>query len=239
MPRARRSTRWDGGVIRVVIADDHTVIQQALSMVLGQQNNIEVVATASNGREALLAAEQYRPHVVFMDLFMPGMGGIEATTQLKRYVPGTKIVVLTGAVNEDQVIESVRAGADGYVSKNAGLEELMRAMGIVLGGGRYFARELERVTDIATIEQRALKENGRNGLELLTQREREVLQLIGEGHSNQGIADELSVSIKTVEAHRAHLRDKLKARNRRDLIVAAMRAGLVEDASSGRNAAAG
>lgn len=233
MPRRSNSVSWDGGVIRVVVADDHTVIRQALAMLLEQQEGVEVVASVANGREALLAAEQLKPHVIFMDLFMPSMGGIEATTQVKRYVEGTKVLMLSGNFQDDQVLDSLRAGADGYLAKNASIEELHAALRTVMQGRRYYSRDVVDSLDIASLEVRAREPVPRSGVELLTQREREVLQLIGEGRSNQQIADELSVSIKTVEAHRSHLRDKLRAKNRRDLIVAAMRAGLVEDASSG------
>ncbi len=230
MPRKPTAVTWDGGAIRVVVADDHTVIRQALSMLLEQQQGVEVVATVANGREALLAAEQHKPHVIFMDLFMPSMGGIEATTQVKRYVEGTKVLMLSGTFQDDQVLDSLRAGADGYLAKNASIEELNAALRTVMQGRHYFSKDVVDTLDIASLEVRAREPVPRSGVELLTQREREVLQLIGEGRSNQQIADELSVSIKTVEAHRSHLRDKLRARNRRDLIVAAMRAGLVEDA---------
>lgn len=229
MARKSIPVHWDGGVIRVVIADDHTVIRQALAMLLEQQEGIEIVSTVANGREALLAAEQLKPHAILMDLFMPSMGGVEATNQIKRYVPGTKVLMLSGNFQDDQVLDSLRAGADGYLAKNASIEELYEALHAVVNGRRYFSKELLDSLDIASLERRARERVPRSGVELLTQREREVLQLIGEGRSNQQIADELSVSIKTVEAHRSHLRDKLRARNRRDLIVAAMRAGLVED----------
>lgn len=230
MPRRSNTVAWDGGVIRVVIADDHTVIRQALSMLLEQQDGVEIVASVANGREALLAAEQHKPHVILMDLFMPSMGGIEATTQVKRYVEGTRVLMLSGTFQDEQVLDSLRAGADGYLAKNASIEELSAALRTVMQGRHYFSKDVAATLDIASLELRAREAVPRSGVELLTQREREVLQLIGEGRSNQQIADELSVSIKTVEAHRSHLRDKLRAKNRRDLIVAAMRAGLVEDA---------
>lgn len=214
--------------IRVIVADDHNVIRQGLVTLLNEQPGIEVVEASPNGRDALAACERLHPDVVLMDLFMPSLGGIQATQQIKRYLPRTRVIVLSGSFNEDQVLDALRAGADGYLGKNADIDELALALRSVARGNRYFSEEITSVYDMNALEFRAREPERKTGYDLLTQREREVLQLIGEGCSNQAIADELSVSIKTVEAHRAHLKDKLHAKNRRDLILAALRAGLVE-----------
>lgn len=215
--------------IRVIIAEDHNVIRQGLRLLLDSQPDIDVVDAVPNGRDALLACESRRPDVVLMDLFMPSLGGVQATQQIKRYMPQTRVIVLSGTTNEDQVIEAIRAGADGYLGKNADTEEVVLAIRSVARGNRYFSQELTSLFDLRELEDRARDPERRSQLDSLTQREREVLQLIGEGHSNQQIAEELSVSVKTVEAHGANLREKLRARNRRDLILAALRAGLIED----------
>ncbi len=221
-------TKPRNNVIRVLIADDHNVIRQGLTTLLSDQPGIEIVESVPNGRDALLACENQHPDVVLMDLFMPSLGGVQATQQIKRYIPGTRIIVLSGVLNEDQVLDALRAGADGYLGKNADIDELALAIRSVARGNRYFSEELTSMFDVSALEFRAREPERRTGFDTLTQREREVLQLIGEGRSNQEIANELSVSVKTVEAHRAHVKDKLNARNRRDLIMAALRAGLIE-----------
>lgn len=215
--------------IRLVVAEDHNVIRQGLCMLLGQQPGISIVDAVENGRAALLSVEANRPDVVLMDLFMPSLSGVQATQQIKRYAPRTRVIILSGAVNEEQVMDALRAGADGYLGKNADIDEVALAIRSVARGNRYFSEELTTNFDMSAIERRARDDDGKTGMESLTQREREVLQLIGEGRSNQEIADELTVSVKTVEAHRTHLKQKLHARNRRDLILAALRAGLIED----------
>lgn len=217
--------------IRVIVADDHNVIRQGICMLLEGQNGVEVIDAVENGRAALLSVEKHRADVVLMDLFMPSLSGVQATQQIKRYVPGTRIIILSGAVTEDQVLDSLRAGADGYLGKTADVDEVMLAIRSVYRGNRYFSQELTNLFDMTSIELRAREPEKKTGFDTLTQREREVLQLIGEGRSNQEVANELSVSVKTVEAHRAHLKDKLNAKNRRDLILAAMRSGLIEDTS--------
>lgn len=217
--------------IRVIVADDHNVIRQGLCMLLEGQPGVQVVDAVENGRSALLAVEKHRADVVLMDLYMPSLSGVQATQQIKRYVPGTRIIILSGTMSEDQVLDALRAGADGYLGKTADIDEVLLAIRSVYRGNRYFSQELTTLLDMNNIEVRAREPEKRTGFDTLTQREREVLQLIGEGRSNQEIANELSVSVKTVEAHRAHLKDKLNARNRRDLILAAMRSGLVEDTS--------
>jgi DNA-binding NarL/FixJ family response regulator len=225
------------GTISVVVAEDHNVIRRGLCMLLNQQPGIAVVEAVPNGREALLACERLRPNVVLMDLFMPSLGGVQATQQIKRYVPGTRIIMLSGATSEEQVLDALRAGADGYLGKSADIDEVALAIRSVTRGNRYFSQELTSVFDIGALEFRARDPERRNGIDMLTQREREVLQLIGEGRSNQEIANELSVSVKTVEAHRAHLKEKLHARNRRDLILAALQAGMVEATAEGTEGA--
>lgn len=229
MGRPLSSSLKAAGPIRLLIAEDHNVIRQGLSMLLSSQPGIDVIDAVENGRAALLSVENNRPDVVLMDLYMPSLGGIQATMQIKRYSPRTRVIILSGAVNEEQVMEALRAGADGYLGKNADIDEVALAVRSVHRGNRYFSEELTSSFDMAALEMRARDAAARTGIDTLTQREREVLQLIGEGHTNMEIAAELSVSVKTVEAHRAHLKEKLHARNRRDLILAALGGGLIED----------
>ena len=214
--------------IRVLLVDDHAVLRQALHMLLQTQNEIEVVGNVANGREAVRAAEKLNPDVVVMDVVMPGLNGTEATRQIRRSCPGTKIVMLSGFVDEDQLLESIRAGASGYIVKRSDISELVLAIQTVhRGNNPFFSSSLGDGFDLAELLYQAKRPEQRTGVESLTPREREVLQLIAEGYTNQQIANELFISVKTVEAHKAHIMTKLHARNRTDLIRYALRKGIV------------
>ncbi len=212
--------------IRILIVDDHAVLRQSLRFLLEAQANIEVVGEASNGREAADLTEKLEPDVVLMDTVMPGLNGIEATRQIRRRRPKTKVLMLTGYVEDEHVAGAIKAGASGYMIKKSEVDELLLGIQAVHRGNPYFSSSIGdgNLTDYLW----QLKSNeGKTGYDLLTAREREVLQLIAEGSSNQQIAKELFISVKTVEAHRAHIMTKLHARNRTDLIRYALKKGLV------------
>lgn len=207
--------------IRVVLADDHNVLRQALRVLLEMHEGIEVVADVSDGREAVEAALQYQPDVVLMDLAMPNLNGFEATTQIVRNSPRTKVIVLTGIADDDRVTAAVRAGASGYVLKRSDVSELLLAIQVVNLGNTFFSSAIPgRPVDYMLQAQRNEPSDG------LTAREREVLQLVAEGYTNQEIADQLVLSVKTVEAHKSHIMAKVRATNRAELIKYAIRKGL-------------
>lgn len=214
--------------IRVLIVDDHAVIRQGLRLLLESQPDLEVVADCENGREALLLVERLRPDVVLMDVVMPGLNGIEATRQVRRASSATRVVILSGFVDEEQITGAIRAGASGYLVKNSDVSELILAIQTVHRGNQYFSAALSEGFDIAELQLQARRSGQRTSLDALTPREREVLQLIAEGLTNQQIADELVVSVKTVEAHKTHIMEKLKARSRTDLIRYALKRGIVK-----------
>ena len=212
--------------IRVLIADDHTMLRQSLRYLLDTQPGIEVVGEASNGREAIDLAEKLKPDVVLMDTIMPGLNGIEATRQIRRQSPKTKVLMLTGYMEDEHVAGALQAGASGYVIKKSDTDELLLGIKAVHRGNPYFSSSIGD-GDLTDYLWQLKSNSGRVGYELLTSREREVLQLIAEGASNQKIAKELFISVKTVEAHRAHIMTKLHAKNRTDLIRYALKKGLV------------
>ena len=213
--------------IRIVLVDDHAVIRQALRMLLESQPELEVVADVENGREAVQAVERLQPDVVLMDVVMPGLNGLEATRQIRRSCPATRVVMLSGFVDEDQLLDSIRSGASGYIIKKSDVSELVLAIQTVHRGNSYFSSALSEGFDLAEVLYQAKRSDQRAGVDTLPSREREVLQLIAEGYTNQGIANELYISVKTVEAHKAHIMAKLHARNRTDLIRYAIRKGIV------------
>ena len=222
-----RSAR--GGVqrIRLLIVDDHTLLRQALRALLEAQPNLEVVGEAINGRDAVEIAEQMMPDVVLMDMVMPGLNGIDATRQILKRSPGTRVLILTAYLEDERLLQALRAGASGYVVKNADLDELVLAIQSVHRGNTYFSSAVSEELAVNEVLLQAKQPDGKTGYDLLTNREREVLQLIAEGLSNQRIAEELVISVKTVEAHKAHIMSKLHARNRTDLIRYAIKRGLV------------
>jgi two-component system, NarL family, response regulator NreC len=233
IPASTHSGRQDGlgrnaanPTIRVLIADDHTVLRQALRYMLEAHPGLEVVGEASNGREAVDLAEKLRPDVVLMDTVMPGLNGIEATRQIRRRLPKVKVLMLTGYQEDEQVAGALKAGASGYVIKKSEIDELLLGIQAVHRGNPYFSSSIGD-GDLTDYLWQLKSNSGRVGYDLLTAREREVLQLIAEGSSNQRIADDLYISVKTVEAHRAHIMTKLHAKNRTDLIRYALRRGLV------------
>ena len=213
--------------VRVLLVDDHVVMRQALRMLLDNQPELDVIADVENGREAVQATERLNPDVVLMDVVMPGLNGLEATRQIKRISPSTRVVMLSGFVDEDQLLEALRAGASGYIIKKSDISELVLAIQTVHRGNSYFSSALSEGFDLAEVLYQAKRSDQRSGVDALTPREREVLQLIAEGYTNQGIANELYISVKTVEAHKAHIMSKLHARNRTDLIRYAIRKGIV------------
>lgn len=213
--------------VRVMIADDHAVLRQALRLLLESNDDIEVVADVSNGREAAAAAEELLPDVVLMDVVMPGLNGLDATRQIRKRCPNTRVLILSGYEEEEQILEALRAGASGYLIKESDIGELLLAIQSVSRGNTYFSSSLSEREHGSDFLLRARSGDAKAGFDRLTDREREVLQLIAEGHSNQSIADELVISVKTVEAHKAHIMSKLGARNRTDLIRYAIRRGII------------
>ncbi len=213
--------------LRLLVVDDHTLLRQALRMLLDGQDGVEVVGEATNGREAVEAAERLRPDVVLMDMVMPGLNGIDATRQIVKRMPGTRVLILTAYLEDERLLQALRAGASGYVVKNSEIDELVLAVQSVHRGNTYFSTAVSEEIAVNEVLLQAKQPETRSGYDLLTGREREVLQLIAEGRSNQRIADELVISVKTVEAHKAHIMSKLHAQNRTDLIRYALKRGLV------------
>ncbi len=220
-------TRNGGTRIRVLIVDDHAILRQALRHLLETQSEIEVVGDASSGREAVAETEKLLPDVVLMDMIMPGLNGLEATRQIRKRVPKSRVLILTGYMEDEQIISALRAGASGYVVKRSDTDELLLGIQAVYRGNTYFSSAISAGDAVNQYLWQAKNGEGKAGYDLLTSREREVLQLIAEGLSNMKIGEELFISVKTVEAHKAHIMSKLHARNRTDLIRYALRKGLV------------
>jgi DNA-binding NarL/FixJ family response regulator len=216
-----------GHRLRVLVADDHAILRQALRLLLEVRGEVDVVGEATNGREAIELTERLRPDVVLMDMAMPALNGIEATRQIRKRVSRTRVLMLTGYVEDDQVLEALRAGASGYIVKHSDVSELLLAIQAISRGNLYFSSSISEEMTARDYLWKAKNTACKSTYDLLSGREREVLQLIAEGNSNQTIANDLYISVKTVEAHKAHIMTKLNAKNRTDLIRYALRKGIV------------
>jgi DNA-binding NarL/FixJ family response regulator len=212
--------------IRVLLVDDHAIERQGVRSLLEAQPDIEVVAEAGDGLEALPLVGQWQPDVVITETIMPRMNGLELTGQLLRRYPGLKVLVLTRNDREDCVLRLVQAGAGGYLLKTVDRSDLLAAIRAVVRGGRVLQpAALECVLD--DYLQRVREPSARRYAVELTPREREVLKLIAEGNTNQDIAELLCLSRKTVETHRSNIMDKLDLHKVTDLVRYAIREGLV------------
>jgi len=211
---------------RVVIAEDHTILREGLKSLLSSSPDFEVIGEAGDGREAIRCVEKCKPNLILVDLSMPRMNGIDAIREIKRRFPETKILVLTVHKTEEYILATLKAGADGYVLKDATHAELMIAVKNVLSGKHYISPGIsEKVIEGYLEGRKTLKT--RTSWETLTQREREILKLIAEGYKNKEIADYLCISPKTVEKHRANLMEKLDLHNVQALTALAIEKGLV------------
>ncbi len=211
---------------RVLIVEDHTLLRAGLRALLAQDPEIEIVGEANNGHDAVQMIGTLSPHLVLTDLSMPGMNGIEAIVDIKRRYPGVHVLVLTVHKTDEYIHESLRAGADGYILKDASHDELRIAIRSVLNGKTYLSPDISAKvingylgTDKASTPM--------STWDTLTHREREVLKLVAEGHPNKYIADYFCLSIKTVEKHRSNLMKKLDLHNASMLTAYAIEKGLI------------
>ena len=214
------------GKIKVLIADDHTILRQGIKALLDNQAEIEVIGEAKDGREALTLIERLLPDVILMDIAMPGLNGLEATRRIKKKFPEIKVLVLTMYTNEEYVFQILNAGANGYLVKETAFQDLISAIKAVYRDEAFMSPSISKKV-INRYTQRVRDANDTTS-DILTTREREILQLIAEGSSSKKIAEALFISPKTVETHRTHIMDKLNIHNRTDLIKYAIRTGIVD-----------
>ena len=213
---------------RVLIVDDHAVVRSGLKLVLESEEGIEPVGEAGSARDAVLEARSTKPDVILLDVVMPDQSGIEVIPTLLKENPETKILVLSMQDDPHYVREAFAAGASGYVLKEAADREVVAAVREVAGGGRYVHPELGARLVTADSEQRRRAEE-----DPLSERESEVLRLLALGHTNQEIAKQLFISIRTAETHRSHIMQKLRLSSRAELVRYALERGLLENPDTG------
>ncbi len=211
--------------IRVLLADDHTVVRRGLRRILETEADVEVVAEVGDGRAALQSAQQLRPQLVILDISLPGLNGIDVTRQLHKSLPEAKVLILSMHADPAYIKQSLQAGAQGYLLKDADDQDLLKAVAALAAGGSYFSPVVSKVVLDGYLHHTV---ESSDGVALLSDREREVLQLIAEGKSNKEIALLLHIALSTVESHRKHVMEKLGLHNTADVVRFAVRTGIIQ-----------
>jgi len=211
---------------RILLADDHTVIRKGLRALLERQDGFTVVAEAADGREAVEAAAAVCPDVVVIDIGMPNLNGIEAARRITEKRPETGVVILSMHADESYVLRALKSGARGYLLKDSPEEDLISSIRAVHQGKAFFSPEISKM--LAEDYMRQMRQRGvEDSYELLTPREREILQMLGEGNSNKQVATKLNLSLHTVETHRGNVLEKLNLHSTAEMILYAVRKGIV------------
>lgn len=210
---------------KILLVEDHTLVRSGIRSLLEGADNFAIVGEAADGREALKLAKRLKPDVIVMDVAMPNLNGIEATRQICAMLPSTRVVVLSMHSSREYIFESLRAGASGYLLKDAAFTELVQAIGEVRAGRTFLSTSIADIIKVDYVE-RARGEAPADVLQVLSAREREVLQLVAEGLSSSEIGQRLHLSVHTVDTHRRHIMNKLKIDNLAALIKFAIRHGL-------------
>lgn len=208
------------GRVRVLLVDDHTLVRAGLRALLVSLPDVDVIAEASNGRDAVEAAAHHQPDIVLMDIHMPELNGLDAAARISRELPGVRVIILSMLGNEEYVAQALRSGASGYLMKDADACELAIAIKAVMRGDTYLSPEAAR--HATTLAKRAGAPPP-----TLTPRQREILQLIAEGASTKEIAQKLNLGVRTVETHRIQIMDRLQIRDVAGLVKYAIRTGLI------------
>jgi two-component system response regulator NreC len=211
---------------RILLADDHKLMRSGLKALIEQQPDLTVVGEADDGRQAVALAASLKPDLLVMDIGMPNLNGIEAARQITQANPGTAIVILSMHSDESYVLRALKAGAKGYLLKDSAESDLIRAVHAVAGGKSFFSPAVSKVL-LDDYVRKLQRSGAEDAYDLLTPREREILQLIAEGKSNKDVANLLNLSVYTVETHRSNIMEKLNLRGIPELILYAVRKGII------------
>jgi two-component system response regulator NreC len=212
--------------IRVLLADDHNLMRSGLRLVVEQHADLVVVGEAGDGRQAVAQAAALKPDVAVLDIGMPNLNGIEAAQQITEGESGTAVVILSMYSDETYILRALKAGARGYLLKDSAEADLERAIRSVAGGKSFFSPTVSRVL-LEDYMRKLQRTGGESSYDLLTPREKEILQLVAEGKSNKDVADMLNLSVHTVETHRSNLMEKLQLKGVPELILYAVRKGII------------
>lgn len=210
----------------VLLADDHGLVRAGIRSLLENIGNVVVVAETGDGRQVLRLIKEHQPHIVLLDIAMPSLNGLEAAARISKDFPDVAIIMLSMHVNEEYVLQALRNGASGYLVKDAATAELEIALRSVINGKTYLSPSISKTLIDEYLDNSS---RARSPLERLTPRQREILQMVAEGNTTRMIAETLSVSVKTVETHRAQLMDRLEIRDIPGLVRYAIRTGLIQN----------
>lgn len=209
--------------IKVILADDHQLFRDGIKSVLSAEQDIEVIAEANNGRELLQLINECSPQIVISDITMPDMSGIDACKEISSKYPCVKVLILSMHTNEEFIIEAIKSGAQGYLPKDTGRTDLLKAIRTLNDGNEFFSAEVSQ-----TIIRNLMKQKDESPISTLTQRELEIIKLVAEGLLNKEIANKLCISIRTVDAHKNNIMNKLELRTNVDLVKFAIKHKLIE-----------
>ena len=212
---------------RILLADDHSIVRKGLRSILEEDGSLEVVAEAANGREAVDLCQSLEPHIAVLDVSMPQLNGLEAAAQLQRSSSQTKVIILSMYRDETYILRALTAGARGYLLKDTAEEEILPAIKAVIRGVSYFSAAISQTLledHVRYLQKRGLQDS----YDLLTEREREVLQLLAEGRSNKEVAAVLNLSLSTVETHRTNMMQKLNLHSAAEIVLYAVRKKLIQ-----------
>jgi two-component system response regulator NreC len=213
-------------MIKLILAEDHVIVRKGLKLILEEVGDIEIIAEVSDGLEAVKKVGELSPDIIIIDISMPNLNGIQATRQIKRKNPDTRILILSRHKNDEYVLQSIRAGADGYLIKNSAPSELLNAIYSVYNNKGYLSPSISKIIIDDYFDKSEIS-SGKDVQSLLSEREYEVLQLLVEGHSTKDIAKKLFISINTVATHREHIFDKLNLKNIVELTLYAVKKGII------------
>jgi DNA-binding NarL/FixJ family response regulator len=220
---------FSGPKTTVLLVDDHRLLRDGMAVLLSQADDIEVVGSVESGEEAINVCPSLKPEVILMDIMMGGMTGIEATRWIKEQNPSIKIILISSEIKKELVTAGIQSGIDGYLPKNVGQFTLTEAIRTVKQGGKYFTQAITNLVFEDFYQKKKMTQsNGKVTMPNdLTKREQEVLALVAAGKSNQEVADELFISIKTVDTHKSHILDKLGLKNTAELVRYAIKNNLI------------
>lgn len=216
-------------IAKILLVDDHDVVRTGIKALLHGEDNLEVVGEANNGKSALEFLDNQEVDLIVMDINMPIMDGVQCTVELKKKFPDMKVLALTMLSEEQHIRQMLKAGASGYILKNSGQQELLKAISSILGGQHYFSKEATQAIMMDMVNDEPKENKIKYDNIYLTDREKDVLKLIVKEFTNQEIADKLFISVRTVDAHRRNLLQKIGARNAAGLAIYAMSNNFLEN----------
>lgn len=214
--------------IKIILADDHRLFREGIKSLLSSAENIEIVGEVSTGKDLICLLENLKADIIFTDISMPDLSGIEATKIISEKYPLINIIILSMYINEEYIIDAIKAGAKGYLHKDTSREELLTAISHVMNGEEYYNKDISDIVFKSYVNKTKIKSRIVNTKTKLTEREFEIIKLVAEGYMNKEISDKLNISIRTVDTHKSNIFQKLKLKSSIDIVKYAIKNGIVK-----------